>query len=82
MSSPTYYCSNCGNFGALNKHGRCSTCDSDAVYPTPEPPTDLSKVLAVMAQPRALTPYAQLVARKRDESLMHWAGRFLRAWIN
>lgn len=25
------YCLNCSTVGALNKHGRCATCDSDAV---------------------------------------------------
>lgn len=25
------YCLNCSNIGPLNIHGRCETCDSDAV---------------------------------------------------
>jgi hypothetical protein len=25
------YCLNCSNIGPLNIHGRCATCDSDAV---------------------------------------------------
>jgi hypothetical protein len=77
MSNEVYYCMNCGQFGALNEHGRCSTCDSEAIVPTP------NDLIPDMKQELALFyPRTQLVARKRSESLMHWASRFLRNYCS
>lgn len=82
VGSDLYYCTNCGTFSPLNKHGRCSTCDSDSVIPIANYEEDAFRDLRPCmhtSTPAALAH--QICVRQSDESVMQWAARFIKLYI-
>jgi hypothetical protein len=54
MNAEVYVCYNCGNYGPLNHHLRCGTCNSDAVVNADTG----TKVLQVREQGETLVDWA------------------------
>jgi hypothetical protein len=69
MSTEQYFCVNCNNVTTINKHGRCTTCNSEAVIGWLTPQSTASQLNAALA------------TRQPDETLVMWANRFLDLYL-